>query len=249
MAYAALTSLMKNLDQIIHLNQYRIRHDKQQMQYLHEEIRLLRAFLEDHSSPNSSEGVKRLEERARDAAHAAADIIDSHVSKQLLSKATSNEDKRYELFCRDLQNVIEEIDAIHGEMIKIQESYSISNLQSRGSLDLPAESSRTVCSVENDVVGHDDELMQIKEQLTGLPSKLEISSIVGMGGIGKTALAANVYNDPFITYYFYIRAWVSISQEYNTRAILLGLLSSINKSDDKMKEACNEQLADYCIGA
>ncbi|KAL0417215.1 UNVERIFIED_CONTAM: putative late blight resistance proteinR1A-10 [Sesamum latifolium] len=213
------------------------------MQYIHGKIGFLRVFLEDHSSPNSNEGVKRLEERARDAAYAAEDIIDSHVSKQLLSKATTNEDKWYELFCQDLQKVIEEIDAIHGEVIKIQESYSISNLQSTGSL--PAESSRTVCSVENDVVGHDEKLMQIKEQLMGLPSKLEIISIVGMGGISKTALAANVYNDPFITYYFYIRAWVSISQEHNLRAILVGLLSSMKKPIDKLKEGSNEQLAEY----
>ncbi|CAA2955093.1 late blight resistance homolog R1B-14 isoform X4 [Olea europaea subsp. europaea] len=48
-----------------------------------------------------------------------------------------------------------------------------------------------------------------------------------MGGMGKTTLARNVYNDPLIDNHFHTRAWVSISQEHREPEILLNLLDSM----------------------
>ncbi|KAH6794837.1 hypothetical protein C2S52_005314 [Perilla frutescens var. hirtella] len=76
--------------------------------------------------------------------------------------------------------------------------------------------------------GDDDELMQIIDQLCGRSSALESTPIVGMGGIGKTTLARNVYNHPLIVKHFKIRAWVTVSQNYSWRGIISGLLSSMN---------------------
>ncbi|CAK9135573.1 unnamed protein product, partial [Ilex paraguariensis] len=61
------------------------------------------------------------------------------------------------------------------------------------------------------VVGFDQEAETIKERLIG-QKKLEVVTIVGMAGLGKTTLARKVYNDPFIVYHFYIRGWAYVSQ-------------------------------------
>ncbi|CAA3031201.1 late blight resistance homolog R1A-10 [Olea europaea subsp. europaea] len=65
-----------------------------------------------------------------------------------------------------------------------------------------------------------------------------------MGGIGKTTLAMNVYSDSFVAYHFYICAWITISQQYRIREILLSLLEELGvltnklckESDGKLKE-------------
>ncbi|KAL7109961.1 hypothetical protein ACP275_06G207300 [Erythranthe tilingii] len=50
-----------------------------------------------------------------------------------------------------------------------------------------------------------------------------------MGGIGKTTLARNAYQDPLIIEHFHIRAWVTVSQDYSAQRILSTLLGSMEE--------------------
>ncbi|KAK4402248.1 putative disease resistance RPP13-like protein 3 [Sesamum angolense] len=65
--------------------------------------------------------------------------------------------------------------------------------------------------------------MQLKYRLMGGGSKLEVSNC-GHGGIGKTTLARNLYKDRLVSFHFDVRAWATISQDYDVGKILLGLL-------------------------
>ncbi|KAL7163263.1 hypothetical protein ACSBR2_039374 [Camellia fascicularis] len=56
-----------------------------------------------------------------------------------------------------------------------------------------------------------------------------------MLGLGKTALPKKVYNDPYITHYFHIRAWTYVSQVPKKREMLLNILHSINLVIDEKK--------------
>ncbi|XP_057494944.1 putative late blight resistance protein homolog R1B-16 isoform X2 [Actinidia eriantha] len=104
---------------------------------------------------------------------------------------------------------------------------------------------------EETIVGFEEEVLIIKEQLTGVPKQLDVISIVGMPGIGKTTLAIKVYNDPLVAYHFHIRAWITISQEYVKRDLLCGLLSSVMHhrngvdqiSDEKVNQMIDKELA------
>ncbi|KAJ0433702.1 putative P-loop containing nucleoside triphosphate hydrolase [Helianthus annuus] len=76
-------------------------------------------------------------------------------------------------------------------------------------------------------VGIDRDAELIRDKLVEDQRKLDVVSIVGMGGIGKTALATKVYNDGYVKHYFHVRVWVTVSQTYDKRGVLIQILESI----------------------
>ncbi|KAL2492469.1 putative disease resistance RPP8-like protein 4 [Abeliophyllum distichum] len=238
MAYASLLSVTQTLEQILHHpdDQCQVLHQQEEQigRSLLEKVRFFLTFLENHSQKNI-ETIRCLEGRIRVAAYEAEDIIESQIdiSDQILSDSRNHcercvEFMRYNLAkkCENLQKVIQELDSISEQVVNMKDRNDVEILPHRN--PFPAGSSKFGSSNKSDMVGFDDELLQIKERLTGSPSKLEILSIVGMGGIGKTTFARNVYDDPLIKYRVDARAWTTISQEYNVQKMLTELLESTN---------------------
>ncbi|KAL0402520.1 UNVERIFIED_CONTAM: putative disease resistance RPP13-like protein 3 [Sesamum latifolium] len=60
---------------------------------------------------------------------------------------------------------------------------------------------------------------------------LSIATIVGMGGIGKSTLAREVYNYAAVATQFDCRAWAVFSREFNPREIIKSLMLQLVKQD------------------
>ncbi|KAL0341500.1 UNVERIFIED_CONTAM: putative late blight resistance proteinR1A-10 [Sesamum calycinum] len=236
-AYAALLSLADVLNNVQHPARRHPLHlyvDK--IQSLQEKVQFLQDFLEVHSQRKSQE-LEDLAGQIRVVADDVEDIIDLHVVYQL-HEGSQNESHHLQAtpssFCEDIDKVITKIDSITKELMMIKEDWSSTDIQEQKPIpSQPAGSSTGLPSTRKDstMVGFDKSLLHIVDELTKNESNLRILPIVGMGGIGKTTLAQNAFNHPYIVDHFDLRIWFTISQKYNVQEILQGLLN-----DGKIQE-------------
>ncbi|XP_047965066.1 putative late blight resistance protein homolog R1A-3 [Salvia hispanica] len=81
------------------------------------------------------------------------------------------------------------------------------------------------------MIGFDDVLLQMLDKITRGEPDLQILPIVGMGGIGKTTLAQNIYVSPLVRKHFDVCAWSTISQVYNAEEILRQVIEQVQVLD------------------
>ncbi|XP_058202683.1 putative late blight resistance protein homolog R1B-8 [Rhododendron vialii] len=113
--------------------------------------------------------------------------------------------------------------------------------KTEGGSSSSGESNTSKVAEEKVVVGFKEKVETLMGMLldNGEGGRLEIISIVGAAGGGKTTLAREVYDHPLTSHTFEIRAWVNVSQDYDKtmkRNLLTRILeqaSPTNHGDDK----------------
>ncbi|XP_027337021.1 putative disease resistance protein RGA1 [Abrus precatorius] len=113
---------------------------------------------------------------------------------------------------------------------------------------------RETCSfvLESDIIGRDDSKKEIISLLRQPHEKQKVSviAIIGIGGLGKTALAQLVYNNLEVQNSFEKRIWVCVSDNFEVKTIMKKILQSVTRcqiadgsSLDYLQEELRENLS------
>lgn len=129
-----------------------------------------------------------------------------------------------------VSHVRDRIQSIKMDLAEIRRGCNIHTREVATEVSLEA---KTLPLVDDHVVGFEDEANKTVEQLVGGSEKLQMVSICGMPGLGKTILAKKLYNGPYVIYRFDIRAWVVVSQTYRRRNLLVKILIDLTRELEK----------------
>ncbi|PHT75177.1 hypothetical protein T459_18699 [Capsicum annuum] len=227
LAHASVASLVITIESLLTSNspmQSLTCDHSEDFSALHEKISSLEVFLKNFEKNNVSGQMTDLELQVKEVANIVEHTIHVRVT-EVLEDDENQREKAQERLSDSMLLVAEDIDRIWKESTKIQNKGKHASKESTAQ-EFP-RSSRNILNVENSMVGRDDQRKRLVQDLTrSYPGEPKVIPIVGMGGIGKTTLVNEVYNDACIRSHFDVCAWATVSQQHNVKEILLSLLRS-----------------------
>ncbi|XP_059315923.1 putative late blight resistance protein homolog R1C-3 [Lycium ferocissimum] len=149
-----------------------------------------------------------------------------------------------------LFGIIKEIIIIRGEVTEIQEKKLFTfDLVVHDTLDtttahISSELTNTPRMTE-EVVGFEDVMEKLREQVIRGTKQLDVISVVGMPGLGKTTVANKLYSDELVVSRFDIRAQCCASQAYSRRSVLLDILRDAIGESPTLAKLSTDVLADH----
>ncbi|KAM3376601.1 hypothetical protein P3S68_015316 [Capsicum galapagoense] len=213
--------LLIHLQNLLDSNAYSIALIKEEIGLLKEALEFIGSFL-----VNVEQGLyKDLWARVLDVAYEAKDVIDSIIvrDKGLLHLIFS-----LPITIKEIRLIKEDVSQLP-EKIPKNRSLTIVNSPKH-----PVESKSLITS--KIIVGFEEETNWLISQLTSGPKDLDVISITGMPGSGKTTLAYKVYNDKSVCSHFDLRAWCTVDQDYDEKNLLVKLFNQVTGSYLKFSE-------------
>ncbi|GAB4838875.1 hypothetical protein Ancab_028413 [Ancistrocladus abbreviatus] len=230
---------------------------EREVQNLGNRLKAINGFLRDSEGKrDENDEVRDLIQQIKDVAYEAEDVIEDYMLTAENHRRMNKLDKflkggKHLLFRHAVAGKIKEIDETITKIYEDSDRYGIKKNGGDENSDPahPRPKSLTAVQkrrrdVEKDMVGRKDEADDITTKLiTGRPD-LDFVSIWGMPGLGKTTLARKIYNDVAIRNHFTCRGWVFVSEEYDTRQVILGIMKTVmpERNPEALEQKSEEEL-------
>lgn len=250
---AAVTFLLDNLRQVLSYNYHLIADVRDNIVILCQELETLKALMRDYSRYNhDSDFLKELVREIKTVVNQAEDAVDTYIVQASVQRARSWISKTFHIIdyptkLRDVGKQIEEVGKKVREINqeKARNGFEALHYQVIANLSKVPKPKEAPKVEEEHVVGFEEATEKVSKLLTGGSQHLEVISIVGMLGLGKTTLAKKVVKDPIVDYEFMIKAFVYVSKEYERREVFLSILRSFTQINDDVNKMVEDQLEEY----
>lgn len=223
---------------------------EEEVKYIRDEMVQMREFLRvadanEDTNPNLKEWVRNVREISYDV----QDVLDKY---DITNRASSGYVKKVYASIKKLkaqQHIASEIHAIkcrlenvsrsqqrYREMYAVVDHGSSSTLGRTGLYDGRGDA---LFLEEADVVGIEEPKKQLLEWIKSRDDGLEVISVVGMGGLGKTTLVKKVYDDESMKRHFNLHVWIFDSDYMDVKHLLANM---IKKLVGQIKESLPQEL-------
>ncbi|KZV20989.1 hypothetical protein F511_29604 [Dorcoceras hygrometricum] len=246
MADAAVEFLLENLKQLLLYHSNLILNAKKEVENLEKDLRLFKAFLKDSTKKRKKdESLRVLVGQIRDVVYEAEDVIDAFVTQAAEIKSI-NYFKRALFSPKKLLKVAKEVEEI-GEKVrnvydKNRIDFACLDIDGGAAEDKVPEEKKDPLPRQENIVGFEDETDTIINYLFEEAKELDVISIIGMPGLGKTTLAGKIFRDQRIKFEFPTRIWVYVSQEFKKRDVFLSILGHFMKITDEMNRKNDQDI-------
>ncbi|XP_009346318.2 disease resistance protein RPM1-like [Pyrus x bretschneideri] len=219
---------------------------REEIVYLRGELERMTAFLRVADAfEESDEEVKVWVNQVRDIAHDSEDVLDEFTLIQAHDHGTGFYGSIHRFSCciknmkaqyrvaaelQDINKTIRKISEVHRRLrhkFNMAEQGSSSSTASQMWED---HRSDALLLEKTDIVGIDEPIKQMVGWLVNGGSGREVVSVAGMGGLGKTTLAKQVYDAAEVKKHFKVSAWITVTQSFKLGELLEDMIQQLHKA-------------------
>ncbi|XP_042454713.1 disease resistance protein RPP13-like [Zingiber officinale] len=236
-----------------------------EVESLTKKLLLIQSYLRDADQKPRSEQSQSLQEwlrQIRNLAFEMEDLVDEYATRLGRASAAGGREsclRRIAAFPSRIltrHRLASHLQDIRARFQDVCNQASQLGIHGSASLALPSSSSSSSSSssfsaanarlarrfeLEEDIVGFDEDMKDIKRQLIDMSSTDRVVlSVVGTGGLGKTTLANKIYRSADVKNYFQCKAWVSVSQKYAVKELLCSIAKQVFDFKDGQEKAMEE---------
>ncbi|KAF9666194.1 hypothetical protein SADUNF_Sadunf16G0204100 [Salix dunnii] len=199
---------------------------------------------------NQNNQIKDWLKKLREAMHDVEDLLDDF-STQVMQKQLISRKRTWREVClffsrsnhfvyglrmgHNVKALRERLDGIETNNIKFK-----FDVRGEERAYLTPFREQTISSKHDVIMGREGDKVALKIFLmnSNYEENISVISIVGIGGLGKTALAQHIYNDEQVKVHFGVKIWLSVSGCLDVRKILKEVVG--RDSDDQLESLKNE---------